>query len=101
MVEFGNEPFEGPLAGRVQLERGGDVRGAFGVDHDVGDLAPAHRRADVGVTERCRMRPAAHLGLLAHALLDLAGEVGRVELGHQGVDALDQAAPTRSPPGSR
>ncbi|MDA8061977.1 MAG: hypothetical protein M0T80_05995 [Actinomycetota bacterium] len=90
--QLGDEAFEGPLAGRVQLECSGDVWGAFGVDDDVGDLAAAHRLADVSVAERGGVGPAAHLGLLGHAFLDLAGEVGRVELGHEGVNALDEAA---------
>jgi len=92
MGQLLNEAFERPLPGRVQLERSGDVRGAFGVEDDVGDLTPTHRLADVGVAERCGVGPAAHLRLLGHAFLDLAGQVGRVELGHEGVDALDQAA---------
>jgi hypothetical protein len=32
------------------------------------------------------------LGFLGHALADLGGQVGRVELGHQRVDALGEAA---------
>ena len=36
------------------------------------------------------MGVAPELGFLAHALPDLAGQVGRVELRHQGVDAFDQ-----------
>ncbi|MDA8276091.1 MAG: hypothetical protein M0029_12040 [Actinomycetota bacterium] len=92
MGQFLDEAFERPLPGRVQLEGGGDVGGAFGVDDDVGDLAAADGLADVGVAERGGVGPAAHLGLLGHPLLDLAGEVGRVELGHEGVDALDETA---------
>jgi hypothetical protein len=92
VVELGHEAFEGPFALRVQLEGGGDVRGAFGVDDDVGNLAAADGVAEVGVADWGGVGPAAHLGLLGHALLDLGCQVGGVELGHQCVDALDQAA---------
>jgi hypothetical protein len=90
VVELGHEAFEGPLPGGVELEGSGDVRGTLGINDDVGYLTAADGLADVGVAERCDVRPAAHLGLLAHALLDLRGQVGRVELGHEGVDALHQ-----------
>ena len=40
-------------------------------------------------------RPAAHLGLLGHALSDLTGQVGRVELGHERVDALHETSRSR------
>ena len=64
----------------------------FWVGNDVGHLTSADRLSDVRVAERGRVWPAAHLGFLGHALFDLAGEVGRVELGHEGVNALDEAA---------
>jgi len=66
------------------------VWGALGVRDDVGDLPTGNDLTNVDVSERRGVWPAAHLGLLAHALLDLSREVGRVELGHQRVDALDQ-----------
>ncbi|MGD0380319.1 MAG: hypothetical protein ABSC30_10075 [Acidimicrobiales bacterium] len=81
-----------PLARGVQLEGGFDERGAFGVRDDVRDLAAADGLADVEVAEGSLVGVAAHLGLLAHPLSDLARQVGGVELGHQGVDALDQSA---------
>ena len=58
----------------------------------MGHLAPTDRFADVEVAEGRLVRVAAELGLLAHALANLAGQVGRVELGHQRVDAFDQSA---------
>ncbi|MDA8039938.1 MAG: hypothetical protein M0Z69_12455 [Actinomycetota bacterium] len=88
--QFGGKALDGPLPGDVLLEGGGDERGALGVRDDVGDLSPADALAHVQVAERGGVRPAAHLRLLAHALSDLRGEVGRVELGHEGVDALDE-----------
>ena len=86
------QALDGPLPGGVQIEGSFDERGAFGVRDDVGHLAPTDRFADVEVAEGCLVRVAAELGFLAHALADLAGQVGRVELGHQRVDAFDQAA---------
>ncbi|MDA8315695.1 MAG: hypothetical protein M0010_11055 [Actinomycetota bacterium] len=79
-----------PFAGGVQLEGRPDQRGAFGIGDDVGNLATADGLADVQVTQGRLVRVATELGLLAHALSDLVRQVGRVELGHEGVDALDQ-----------
>jgi hypothetical protein len=86
------QALDGPLPGGVQLEGSSDERAAFGVGNDVGDLTAADRFADVEVAEGCLVGVAAELGLLAHALADLARQVRRVELGHQGVDAFDQTA---------
>lgn len=91
--ELGGKALQGPVAGRVQVERGGDVGGAVGVGHDPGDLPPPDHLPGVGVAEGGGVREPALLGLLGHALADLAGEVGGVELGHQRVDAFHQ--PTR------
>ncbi|MDA8379477.1 MAG: hypothetical protein M0020_01380 [Actinomycetota bacterium] len=84
------QAFDRPLPGGVQLEGGPYQRGALGVWDDVRHLAAADRLADVEIAERGLVGVAAELGLLAHALADLAGEIGRVELGHEGVDALHQ-----------
>ncbi|MDA8297987.1 MAG: hypothetical protein M0004_15670 [Actinomycetota bacterium] len=85
------QALDGPLARRVQLEGDLDQRGAFGVGDDVGDLAAADRLADVQVPDGRLVGVAAELRLLAHALADLCCKVGRVELGHERVDALDEA----------
>lgn len=92
MRQFGGQPFQGPFAGRVQLERRRDERGAFGVDDDAGDLSAADQLAQVVIAQRCGVRPAALLGFLRQAFADLRGQVGRVELGHDGVDAFHQPA---------
>ncbi len=86
------QALDGPLPGGVQIESNFDERGAFGVRDDVGHLAPTDRFADIEVAEGSLVRVAAELGFLPHALANLARQVGRVELGHQRVDALDQTA---------
>jgi hypothetical protein len=90
--QLGGEPLQGPVAAGVQLERGQDVVGAVGVGFDAGHQPPPDRLAGVAVTQGGLVGPAALLGLLGHALADLGGQIGRVELGHQGVDALGEAA---------
>ncbi|MDA8297664.1 MAG: hypothetical protein M0004_13955 [Actinomycetota bacterium] len=86
------QPLDGPLARRVELEGDSHERGALRVGDDVGDLAAADRLSDVQVAEGGLVGVAAELRLLAHALSDLGRQVGRVELGHQRVDALHEAA---------
>jgi hypothetical protein len=90
--QFSRQALQGPVAGDVALEGAGDERCPFGVGHYASDLAAAHDLAPVDVAERGAVGEAALLHLLVEALLDLVGQVGRVELGHQGVDALDQAS---------
>ena len=92
MAHLLSQTLDRPLARRVQLEGGLHERGALGVDHDVGDLAAADRFADVQVAEGRLVRVATQLGFLTHALSHLVRQVGRVELGHEGVDAFDKTA---------
>jgi hypothetical protein len=80
------------LAGRVQPERLPDQERSLGIEDYLRDLLAGDLLPDVQVADRCLGRPAAHLGLLGHALSDLTGEVRRVELGHQRVDALNEAS---------
>jgi hypothetical protein len=80
------------LAGRVQPEGLPDEQGPLRVQDHLSDLLAGDLLPDVQVADRCLGRPAAHLGLLGHALSDLTGEVRRVELGHQRVDALNEAS---------
>jgi len=58
----------------------------------VGHLVAGDHLAQVHISERGAVGEPAHLRLLGEPLLDLGGEVGRVELGHERVDAFDQAA---------
>jgi hypothetical protein len=90
--QLGGEPLQGPVPGGVQLEGGQDVVGAVGVGLDAGDQPPAEGFAEVAVAEGGLVGPAALFGLLGHALADLGGQIRRVELGHEGVDALGEAA---------
>ncbi len=85
------QALDGPLSGGVQFEGGPHERGALGVADDVGHLAPADRLADVQVPEGRLVGVAAELRLPAHALPDLRRQVGRVELGHEGVYDFDEA----------
>ena len=89
--ELLRQPLEGPLARRVVLESERDERGAFWVGDDAGHLVAGDHLAQVLVAERGAVGEPALLRLLAETLLDLGGEVGRVELGHERVDAFDQA----------
>jgi hypothetical protein len=68
------------------------VVGAIRIRFDTGHQPPPDRFADVAVAQGGLVGPAALFGLLGHALADLGGQIRRVELGHQGVDALGQAA---------
>jgi hypothetical protein len=90
--QLGGESLQGPVAGGVQLEGGEDVVGAVGVGFDAGDQPPTEGFADVVVAEGGLVGPAALFGFLGHAFADLGGQVGRVELGHQRMDALGEAA---------
>lgn len=87
-----DQALDRPHAGGVQLEGDLDQWGTFGIADDVGHLAAADRLPDVQVAERGLVGVAAELRLLAHALSYFGRKVGRVELGHEGVDALDQAS---------
>nr|WP_237268262.1 hypothetical protein [Tessaracoccus flavescens] len=81
----------GVVAGGVRLERPLDQRCSVGVDLDGADLAAEFVTAgDVEVAHRGLAVGAAALGLLVHALGDLAGEVAGVELGDGGHDAVQQ-----------
>jgi hypothetical protein len=80
------------LPGAVQPERFPDEDGPLGVEHDLGDVLAGLLLPDVLVADRRLRGPAAHLGLLGHALSDLTGKVRRVELGHERVDALHEAS---------
>ena len=66
--------------------------GAVGVGLDAGHQPPTDGSADVAIAQRRLVGPAALLSLLGHAFADLGGQVRRVELGHQGMDAFGEAA---------
>ena len=93
-AQFPCQTLQRPVAGGVVVEGAGDERCSLRIGDDAGDLATAHDLAQVEIAERGAVGEAAQLHLLVEALLDLVGQVGRVELGHQRVDALDQ--PSRS-----
>ncbi|WGX98850.1 hypothetical protein QJ852_10455 [Nocardioides sp. L-11A] len=81
----------GVVAGGVRLERPLDQRCPVGVEFDGADLAAEFVTAgDVEVAHRGLAVRAAALGLLVHALGDLAGEVAGVELRDGGHDAVQQ-----------
>ena len=82
----------GELAGGVQLEGQLNQGSALRIGNDARHSPMPDGLAHVAVADRRLLRIAAHLGLLHHALLHLSGKVGGVELRHQRVDALDQAA---------
>jgi hypothetical protein len=78
------------VAGGVQAKRLTHQEGTLRVEHDFGQVFALHAIAKIDIADRRSGRPPAHLGLLGHALSDLGGEVGRVELSHKGVDALHE-----------
>ncbi|MDA8358357.1 MAG: hypothetical protein M0Z95_19175 [Actinomycetota bacterium] len=88
--QLSRQALESPLARRVVAEGERDERGAFCVGDDAGHLASGDHLAQVDVAERSAVGEPAHPRLLAEALSDLARQVGRVELGHEGVDSLDK-----------
>ena len=92
MGQFLRQALERPFAGRVVLEGEGDERGAFCVGDDARHLVAGDHLAQVHISEGGAVGEAALLRLLAEPLLDLGGEVGRVELGHERVDAFDEAS---------
>ena len=86
------QALERPFAGGVGLEGSGDERGALWIGDDARHLVAGDHLAQVHIAERGAVGEAALLRLLAEPIFDLGGEVGRVELGHERVDALDQAS---------
>jgi hypothetical protein len=83
---------EGQVARGVALEGPHDERGLLiGLEHRLA-ATPGPVSSDVPVSERGADRPAALRRLLVHALADFLAEVGRVELGDRGEDALHELA---------
>jgi hypothetical protein len=78
------------LAGRVKPECLPNQARPLVVELHLGHVPAGDLLSDVGVADGRPARPTTHLGFLGHALSDLAGQVGRVELGHERVDALHE-----------
>jgi len=76
--------------GGVEAEGLPDEECPLRIQYDLGDVLAGDLFPHVHVADGRLGRPAAHLGLLGHALSDLTGQVGRVELGHERVDALHE-----------
>lgn len=91
-LQFGGDLLDGVGAAGIQLERGGDVGGAFGVGFDVGDLPAADGDPDVAVPEGGAGGPSALFGFLSHAVADVGREVVGVELGQQRVQPFGELA---------
>ncbi len=91
-IQLGSQRLERVVAGGVGGERPGDELGPVRVDGgDVG-LAAVTGRGGVAVSQGCLADAAAVACLLAHAFLDLARQVVRVELRDAGHDAVQQHA---------
>ena len=92
VLEFGGQGSQGVSAGGVGGEGPGDELGPVRVDGgDVG-LAAVTGRGGVAVSQGCLADAAAVACFLAHAFLDLARQVVRVELRDAGHDAVQQHA---------